>query len=294
MRAKLTFKTFLAEGGNATAQFKTERANKADIEKALELVSSALGLTDIKERLLGSTECTLLGHKADSGDVDLVLTYEDISAEDADQRMMELCNNEGTFNKGTKIGSYAVNVGNKKIQVDLMFVNNKDWAKFIYYSAEGRGSKYPGVVRNFLLMAVTRNKQEAGKDIIIKNGDKLIARATRAIKLDTGLERLFKMAKKNKSGEFNKGLDKIHPTELKAAASELAGREVKFDPNPDIIDNPDAVTAWLFGSSVKAADILSAEQVIDQIKKLKNADQIFKDAKASLTNAKLDIPAELP
>ncbi len=66
------------------------------------------------------------------------------------KKMLELTGNEGAYNKGTNIGSYAVDVGGKKVQVDLMFVASKEWAKFIFHSAHGDGSKFPGVVRNFL------------------------------------------------------------------------------------------------------------------------------------------------
>lgn len=291
---KITFKKYLFEGGKATAKFHTQRATKSDIEKCLSIVSNTLGIQDLEDRLLGSTENTFKGNKQDSGDIDLVLTFDDIDMSDAHAKMMKLCNNEGSLNKGTKIGSYAVDIGSKKVQVDLMFVSNKEWAKFIYHSAEGNGSNYSGATRNMLLMAVTRNKQEIGKDFIITNGDQLVARASRAVKLDVGLERLFKLAKKNpKTNDFNKGLDKVEPDELQAQVKTIVGRDVKFDPTPDIIDDPDKVVAWMFGSSVKAKDVKTAEQVIAQIKKLSNSAQIIKDAKRILGDAKLEIPMEL-
>lgn len=288
---RLTFKQFLFEGGAATAKYNVERANKGDIEAAIQQVGQTLGLTDIADRLLGSTTLTLAGHKEDSGDIDIVVTKDDIAPEVAHQKMMELTNQEGTFNKGTNIGSYALPVGDKKIQVDLMFVNSKEWAKFIYFAS--KDSKYPGAVRNILLACAVRHTHEAGKDFLIKKGDAVIARASRALKLDTGLERLFKMANKKKDGTFGTAMDKIDPKELQTHANDLAGREVKFSHDADVLDSPDAVASWIFGEETKAQDIQTAEQVIEKIKKLKKADLIIADAKEALKKADLPIPDEL-
>lgn len=291
---RTTFKQFLFEGGAATAQYNVERANKADIETALKIVGQTLDLKDIQDRLLGSTHLTLSGKKQDSGDIDIVIQNDEIDPEEANKKMLELTKNEGELNKGTKIGSYAVDVGGKKVQVDLMFVDSKEWAKFIFYSTHGENSKYPGAVRNFLLMAVTRHTHEAGKDFIVKKGDEVVARASRAIKLDAGLERLFKAAKYNdEKKKFNKTVDKIDPAELADVVFKMSGKKPKFDPTPDIKTNPDEVAAWLFGEGTKAADIMTAEQVIEKIKKRKDADVIIADARKSLKNAKLPVPKEL-
>lgn len=291
---RTTFKQFLFEGGAATSQYKVERATKEDIEKALPIVAQALGIKDIQDRLLGSVHLTLSGKKKDSGDIDIVIGNDEMDIHDAHKKMMELVNNEGSLNKGTKIGSYAVDVGGKKIQVDLMFVDSKDWAKFIFYSTQGEHSKYPGAVRNLLLMATTRHTHEPGKDFIVKKDGEVVARASRAIKLDAGLERLFKAAKYNKEkGTFNKTMDKMDPGQLAMHVHAISGKKVKFDPEPDIKTNPDEVAAWLFGQGVKAKDIMTAEQVIAFIKKRKDAAEIIEDARKSLKDAKLPVPTEL-
>lgn len=288
---RLTFKQFLFEGGAATAKYNVSRATKSDIETAIQQVGQALGLSDIADRLLGSTTLTLAGHREDSGDIDIVVTRDDIDPEQAHQKMMELTNQEGTFNKGTNIGSYALPVGDKKIQVDLMFVNSKEWAKFIY--AASKDSQYPGAVRNILLACAVRHTHEAGKDFLIKKGDTVLARASRALKLDTGLERLFKMANKKKDGTFGSAMDKIDPKELQVQANALAGREVKFSHDAEILDSPDAVAAWIFGQGTTAQDIQTAEQVVEKIKTLKTADLVIADAKEALKKANLPIPDTL-
>jgi hypothetical protein len=294
----INFKTFLLmEGGAATAKYNVQRATKQDIVKAIELVSKALGIDKqtIQASLLGSTEVTLAGKKKDSGDIDIAMSTEQIDPDEADKRMLALCNNEGSMNKGTKIGSYAVDVGGKKVQVDLMFVQDKQWAKFIYHSAQGVGSKYPGAVRNIMLMAAVRYKQEAGKDLIVKDGDKVIARASRALKLDVGLERLFKMAGKSKrTGEWSRtASNKVSPTHLQKEVNKLVGKPVQFSHDAEIISDPDQVASFIFGKGTKASDLMTAEQVAAKIKKLPNAAEVIKAAKEDLANSNLPIPTEL-
>jgi hypothetical protein len=58
----------------------------------------------------------------------------------------------------------------------------------------------------------------------------------------------------------------------------ITGKNVKFSPDPDIITDPDAVAQFLFGEGVKAKDIMTAEQVIRQIKRLPHKQEVFDDA----------------
>lgn len=288
----ITFKNFLLEGGNATAKYGTSRANKKDIEDILRKVGISLKL-DLTERLLGSTNLTLAGKKKDSGDIDIAITSDDnVNMEEAHEKMMELANNEGSLNKGTNVGSYAIPINDKKVQVDLMFVNSGDWARFIYHSAEGDKSAYPGVVRNFLLMAAVRYTLEPGKDVIVKKDDQVVARASRALKLDTGLERLFKMANQ-KNGKFGKGMNKVEPVQLQKQIDQLAGKPVKFSHDAEIINDPNEVAQFLFGKGVTAKDLMTAEDVIKHIKKLPNADEVIAAVKKDLEKSSLPIPKEL-
>jgi hypothetical protein len=218
----------LMEGGAATKNYRTERATQVDVDKAVKIVSKTLGL-DVTGSLLGSSETTLQGKKESSGDIDIALSRNEMKPAVAHAKMMELTGNKGSWNKGSGVGSYAVDVGDKLVQVDLMFVSDKKWAKFIFHSSEGRGSNYPGVVRNLLLMAAMRHTHEAGKDFIIKHQGEVIARASRAIKLDTGVERLFKAAKFNdKTKKFNKTMEKMDPQQLAMHVHAITGKNVKF------------------------------------------------------------------
>lgn len=292
----ITFKQFLTEGGNATAKYNTERVTQDDIRKALVFISSAIKIPveTLKNDLLGSTELTYLGKKQDSGDIDIAVSLKDNSVEDIDAKMLKAVNGEGGYNAGTRVGSYAVPMNGKKIQVDLMFVSNKEWSKFIYHSEQGAGSEYPGAVRNIILMTALAHTQEPGKDFIMRDDEgRPIIRASRSIKMDVGMERLFKMAKINsKTGKYNKSIDKVDPAEIEAHLKTL-GKKVKFSHDPEITDNPDHIASFVFGKGVKAKDIMSAENVIKYIKKIKNSEEILKACKSELTRLALPIPKEL-
>lgn len=294
-KVKLTFKRFLSEGGKETAKHGTTRATASDIKLALDAVASALGMdrAQVEDQALGSVKLTLSGHKKDSGDIDIALPAE--MMDEANSKMMKFVNNEGTLNTGLSVGSYAVPVkGGKKVQVDLMFVPDVEWAKFIYSSEHGRSSKYPGAVRNIIMMTAAAMKLEPGKDIMVHHDGQLIARASRSIKLQGGLERLFKIAKQNpKTGKFTKGLDKVDAKALSKFLKNI-GKEVgQFSPDSDVITDPAKVVEWLFGKGVTPADVSTAEKVIPLIKKtFKNHAEILDKAKDELQKSGLPVPWE--
>jgi hypothetical protein len=293
----ISFKQFLIEGGHATEKYGTTRAKQADVAEALKFVSSKLGIPeqDLKSSLLGSTELTLLGKRDSSGDVDIAIELDGDNYISINKKMLAAVDNKGYWNQGAKIGSYAVPVNDKKIQVDLMFVSSKEWAKFIYHSAEGRGSKYPGAVRNIILFTALTFVQELGKDFVERDKDgNIIARASRSIKLDTGMQRIFKRAKINsKTGKINKTLEKVSPEELAQHLKQL-GKNIEFAKNADVINVPDKVASFIFGSSVKAKDIMTAEDVIKHIKlNMHKPEKVLVKVKSELERNNLPIPIEL-
>jgi hypothetical protein len=293
----ISFKQFLTEGGHATEKYGTSRAKQADISAALKYVSSIIKIPEqeLKSSLLGSTELTLLGKRESSGDVDIAVEIDGDNYSEINKKMLAAVDNNGYWNQGSKIGSYAVPVNGKKVQVDLMFVSSKEWAKFIYHSADGRGSKYPGAVRNIILFTALSFVQEVGKDFVERDADgNITARASRSIKLDTGMERLFKRAKYNpKTGKTNKTLEKVTADEL-ASHLKQVGKNIEFEKDAGIINVPDKVAAFIFGDGVKAKDIMTAEDVIKQIKdKMEGADKILEKASKELKKNNLPIPTEL-
>lgn len=290
----LTFKQFLIEGGHATAKFKTQRAGAEDIKAALQFVSKVIGVPvdTLQSNLLGSTELTLVGKKKDSGDIDIALSLDEHDPSEIHEKMMAATKGQGSYQSGSKIGSYAVPSGKKKVQVDLMFVKNKDWAKFMFHSSAE--SQYPGAVRNIILLTALAHTQTPGKDFVIRDENgRAIARASKSIYLGSGMRRLFKIAKINKkTGKRNKGLETVTPEELEAHLKEI-GKKIKFSSDVEHTDDPDEVASFIFGKGVKAKDIMTAEDVIKHIKKLKNANEILAASRSELKRLKLPIPADL-
>lgn len=291
----ITFKRFLLEGGTATKKWATGRASAVDIKSALKFVASAAGIPkeELQDNLLGSTEATLLGARPDSGDIDIALVLDKHDPAKVHADMMTATGNAGVWNAGTKIGSYSVPVDGHTVQVDLMFVSDRKWAKFAYHSSMGQGSAYPGAVRNIILTTALSHTQEPGKDFVLKDSDsRVIARASRSLTLGGGMSRMFKHVVRKKDGSLGQTLQKTSAEDLEQFLADI-GQEISFSHREDATQDPDAVAAFIFGPGVVATDIMSAEAVITHIKKLPNSAEILKAAKAALQQAKLPIPSEL-
>lgn len=278
----ITFKQFLLEGGKETAVYGTVRAYASDIRKAIEIISKTLGKSEkyIEDNLLGSSKLTLSGRKKDSGDVDISYPIEQI--ESANNKMLKLVNGEGRLNPGTKVGSYAVDLSNKKIQVDLMFSEDIEWSKFAYYSPEN--SKYSGAARNIILATVLAHTQTPGKDFIIRDKDGMpIVRASLSMNLGKGVQRMFKMRKKNKNGEWLKTMQTVTPEEIR---KEFPNE--KFSSDSKIITDPNWLANYLFPGST-SNDIMTAEDILSLVKKRKDSKEILNDIERSLKKAKIKL-----
>lgn len=254
----------LTEGGNATAEWGTTRANQQDMQAALQFMSKASGIPvdELHAGLLGSTELTILGIRKDSGDVDIAVDLGKYDMNEVHHKVLAAVNNEGSFASGFRTGSYAVPVGGgKKIQVDLMYFDSVKWAKFMYHSDEGRNSKFKGVVRNQLLMACVRHMIHPG-DMVVKNeAGEIIARASRSIDPNKGMRRIFKMVSINKrTGLPNKTLGTVTPAELRARYP-----DAQFVDREDLVNDPVALVHALFGPGVEPENIMTVEDLMDVI-----------------------------
>ena len=290
-----TFKQFLFEGGAATASFNTERATKADIEKALAFVSKHTGIPveELMPNLLGSTSHTLSGKKKDSGDIDIAMEEGKYDRDDLVARMKKATGMDKVHQTGSGTFSFAVpGAGKKKVQVDLMFVPSEKWARFGFHSDPS--SAYKGLVRNnYLLDNVMKHTFEQGKDITVKDEDgNEIVRVRRTFGRGEGVYRTFKVAPMRKTGKGRIALRKGTPEEVEALLKSI-GHTGKFSKDIDAILDPDMAAAFLFGKGTKASDLMSAEQVIKAIFKRKDHPAIFKDVVADLQKADLPVPDEL-
>ena len=304
----MNFKSFLSkilsESGKATEKWGTSRASKTDIETALKSSSDVIktNVSTLKNQLLGATELALLGHKNDAGDIDIAMELKSPKfMDEVHSKMMDAFNNEGTLQKGLKVGSYAIPVSDKKkVQVDLMFVPDVKWAKFHFSSEEGKSSKYKGAVRGQLLMAASRYILKPNEDLVVlDNEGNAIARANRAWNPTGGIRRVFKVAPMNKKGTGRlKGLVDVSPEELRKELIKIDPKykDVKFSDKIDIILDPDKAVEQIFGKGVKAKDVGSAEQVIELIKKTfskSDQEKIFKDVTSAFKGTDVKLPPEI-
>lgn len=293
----------LCEGGKATATWNTQRANKDDVEAAIEFFSKTTGIAKdyVKDNIIGSSRLVLSNQKPSAGDVDIALPSHSFSSDEIDKKMMFATGNKGILNKGTRVASYAVPGASKDklVQLDVMITDSTEWAKFIYHSAQGDGSKYAGVVRNVLLMSWVAHTVKPGEDVHLRDGnDETLVRASRSIHLPRGLLRMFKTRTVRADGSPGKTLKKTSPEDIRADLDRLGLKSVKFDFAEDLIDDPNKVVQWLTGNSrARAADFMTAEQVVRQMIKYVPAQErldIFKHAKKELRGYPKDqLPEEL-
>ena len=282
--------------GKSTAHMGTTRASANDIKSALKFVAkhAGLDLDEIKTSLIGSTEKTLSGKQKDSGDIDIAVEEGSIDREAVIQKMLDATGTDEIHRAGDGVYSFAVPVpGDRKVQVDLMFVASKNWAKFSFHSAPD--SEYKAAVRSLLFVNMMKQIFEEGKDLELKDEDdgETFIRVRRSFKADVGLERLFKVRKMRKDGNGRvKGLAKTDAAGVQAELDRL-GRKDKFDPSPDPITDPDKAAALMFGKGVSAKDVMSVEQIVALIKKRKDAATVFKNTMDDLREAGHEVPPEL-
>jgi hypothetical protein len=290
----ITFKQFLFEGGAATAAFNTSRATKADIKVALQRISEITGISTatLASNLLGSTPHTLAGRKKDSGDLDIAFEAGKYDRENLVDKMKE-----AGIEAGKPIGGntfpFAVPVGNgRKVQCDFMFVPSEAWAKFGFNSAPD--SAYKGLVRNnFLMDNVMKHTFEPGKDLTVEDENGVeIVRVRRTFGRGEGVYRTHKAAPMRKDGKGRVALKKVTPAEVEQVLKQI-GQKAAFSKDVDPILDPDAAAAFMFGKGTRAADLMSAEQVIKAIFKRKDHAAIFKDVIADFKENGIAIPPEI-
>jgi hypothetical protein len=284
--------------GKASAKVGTTRASKIDIEAALRFVSKHTGVpeSDLKKNLLGSTSRTLAGLQDDSGDIDIA--FKDDGNRDVLIKKMRDATPSDFYNTvGPNISSFAVPVGGgRSVQVDFMFVPSVEWSKFAFNIGMDKDTQYKGIVRVIMLSSLMRYIVEPGKDLVVEdpNGGEDLIRVRRSFKPDTGLVRLFKMRHPRKDGKgVVKALTNATPEQITAQLKAM-GKEAKFSTDPDPITSPDAAAKFIFGPGVKAADMQTAEQCVNLIKKhyAKNYEDVMAVLAAEFGKRDIPVPKE--
>ncbi len=280
----------ILEGGNALAKAGVGRIDKTNISSTIELVSKLSGIPRRDLHPLGST-----GKNAQSGDIDLGVDATKYQADHIHRRLMtRLGNEEHHFNHGTKIYSYAIpivkRVGEEfvevggKVQVDIVFTPNVDWANFAYHSegTSGQQTSYKGAIRTILLKSVAAMYHEPGIDMMAfdPHTEELVIRVGRTFDLTHGLRRIFQYRPERKKQTIVnspyvktmktvhtieelqpalEALKKRHPSHFKDVHLDVADHEI-------IINDPNKALKMLFpGAPVTPEQVRTAEQILDLI-----------------------------
>ncbi|KKM68686.1 hypothetical protein LCGC14_1458480, partial [marine sediment metagenome] len=243
---------------------KVQSIFKADVEQTVRHFCHSAGLSTGSQhvRLIGSAGKTII-----SRDIDLAVSTNVYNSETIHGRLVDFLGKDlCVLNRGTKIGSYATPIVGAfppgKVQVDIMYVGNLDWAEFIYYSP-GDESKYRGSVRAVLLGAVAASICDVSRDFFSYDNSELIARAGWTIDPNVGMKRIFQIRfnKIHDSG-YVKQMKNITPEELQ----ELYPHNT-FDHQQYVISDPRRVTELLFGWGTIPNHIDTTEKIIELIKK---------------------------
>lgn len=277
----------LIEGGGATG---LSPILQKDVMPTIKKVAQYLGIPMDEIHLVGST-----GKKARSGDIDIAVDATYYKPQDTHKRMMAIVGDQGSYNKGFNIGSYKFPIKgdpqNGYVQVDIMFVENPEWAKFFIAAQEA--SRYKNAVRNALLGAVASSLDEPGIDWTLhsKSGQ-LIARAGRVLKMDKGLMTKYSYLPLLPSGNYRKEPKIVSQEQFQKLFPKARFTNIATS-------NPTEIVQMLFGDDVKPTDVSTAEKILKLIKLRFTPDKqqkIFKRASElakDLVKKGVDIPSEI-
>ena len=167
----IRFKQYIKEGGKAVKN--VDRINQENVKDTLKSISTGiikvLKITDKDTGILGSTGKKRPG--GSSGDIDIAIDANKVLRANgiqlADQLFDFISNKVSKIskttvsNKGTGVISLEWPITNtdgkqknKKVQLDLMIVDNLNLAKFNFWSPHEEQSKWKGIYRNILLASM--------------------------------------------------------------------------------------------------------------------------------------------
>lgn len=273
--------TKIQEGGNAVSnvtRIKLEEINPTLQEVEQQLLSKFnLTLSDVG--ILGST-----GKKASSGDIDLAINI-NMDINTFYTKVTEYIKYEAVLLKGLNIVSIAFpiydingNKTNKFVQIDLMKVDDINYAKFSYYSpysVDYKGdigvndtkSKFKGLFRNEVLIAISSVIKE--QNLKVDPNGKVLVFKKYQYTTDRGLIEL------TRSREGKRGILKHFKT--------INSRFITKDINK--------ITNILVGKSFSSADINSWENCIQTLEsdKFVNKDKVVLIIQKLAHNVKLKV-----
>lgn len=124
-----------------------QRINIKDVFTTVHWLESVTQLP-LQQNLLGSA-----GKKLSSGDLDIAVDAKSVTKDQLTERLLAVSTKDRVKRSGISVHFKAPINGNSDngyVQVDFMFVDDVEYAKFGLFSA-GDDSKFTGAIRNFLL-----------------------------------------------------------------------------------------------------------------------------------------------
>jgi hypothetical protein len=281
----------LKEGGNAVDASRINQENVASTLKAIyKAVLPKLKLKPKDIRVLGSTGKKRPGES--SGDIDLaidsraVVTNNKWSASSKQElttlieKAIKRVTRDVKASPGFGIVSLAFPIVNddgnqegEKVQLDLMLTDNLDFSSFAFHSPKSTESKYKGMYRNMLLMAISKSISK----VLKKDADGTPIRWERVIfDLSKGL------SKGVQSREGKKGITKNHKT--------ISSKKLS--------DNPNEIIQMLLGPSFSVKDANSYETLSKAVNSSKfvhgrKRREIIVHFKKTLSDNDLPFPSDL-
>ena len=264
----------LFEGGNALKGVKpiTQLEVRKYIPELLKNIQDILGLSTNKVKLIGSA-----GKKIDdedlSGDLDIAV---ECDPELVDKNLKELAGKQSSrIMKGIGVFSFATEINDKLVQVDLMPVDNINFAEWSFQANTAdieQGLK--GAQRNELFFAIAKNMPQ---EIMKKKDDEVIEIKRYFYDLGRGLM-IGTRSRVNSKGKIGKNFTTVDK------------KVVTSDPNK--------IVALMFGKSFTPEQCSTFNGTLNAIKSSKflhinKLEDILKLAETGIKNKKLKIPDSL-
>jgi hypothetical protein len=278
-------------GGNAMKEAGAVPVLASEIPQVLAFVSelSEIPIEDLHP--VGST-----GKTPWSSDVDLAVDVTKYPVDKYHAILSAKLGPRAWLNFGTMVASYAIPINDKVIQVDLMFTDNLEWAKFAYWSPTALESDYKGAVRTMLLMGVAASINEDGVDYFQYDTDELIVRVGRTFDLSRGLRRIvqYRPARKNGDG-WVKNMKTVTLEDLKRLIAPIPNLPETETPT---VTDPRKALEIMFGRTVDPREVEDAESVLRLIRtcfdEKKQEEILIKTAmRARSATDKMKLPREI-
>lgn len=265
------FNNTLFEGGNAIKG--VSRISKEEVINSksdlIKFIRNTLKITINKIKMIGSA-----GKKDTSGDIDIAVQCDSKCIEDHIQDLAG--NNQYRIMNGIGVFSFAYSINDKLVQIDLMPVNNINFAEWSFQAnQEDLEDGLKGAQRNELFFAVAKYMPI-----------KILKSDSNNTPIDT--QRYFY--------DLSKGL--MTGVRTRISLNGKIGKSLRTIDKKVISDDPEKIVKLMFGDYVTPKDLSSFDGTLQAIKSSKfkykdRVDDILKLTIDGIKNKKLKIPKSI-